>query len=75
MANLTKSEVFLLNEVDSMPDKVVDFSALRRAPHGLLPTGFARVIDRMVRKNLLARDYGNVTITFSGMCALRDAGW
>lgn len=68
---LTTSERFLLNEVDSVPDKTVRWSALRHAARHLTSAGFSRVIDRMQRRNLLAREDANVGLTFKGMRALK----
>lgn len=68
---LTKTERFLLNEVDSVPDKVVRRSILRFSARHLTIVGFRRVVDKMVNRNLLAQnDDGTVTITFGGMQAL-----
>lgn len=71
--SLTKSERFLLNEVDSVPDKVVRWSLLSRAPHRLTVRGFSRVIDGLLRRNLLSRNYDTVTLTWNGILALREA--
>lgn len=71
---LTRSERFLLNEVDSVPDKVVRYSMLLQCARHMTPLGFSRVVDKMMRRNLLARgDGGDLTITFAGMQALRGA--
>jgi hypothetical protein len=70
---LTKSERFLLNEVDSVPDKVVGWSLLKMtAGRHLTNTGYSRIMDRLLRRNMLARDEGTVTLTFAGMCALKE---
>lgn len=69
---LTKSERFLLNEVDSVPNKIVRWSLLRMSARDLSPTGFSRVMDRLLDRSLLARDHDNVTLTYSGMRALKD---
>lgn len=69
---LTKTERFLLTEVDSVPDKVVGWSLLKMtAGRKLSSVGYNRVMDRMLRRNLLARDYDKVTLTFAGMQALK----
>jgi hypothetical protein len=71
---LTKSERFVLNEVDSCPDKVASPSSVRYAAR-LTPVGFRRVLDRMVNRNLLGwTDGRNLTLTFGGMQAMRAAG-
>jgi hypothetical protein len=70
---LTKTERFLLNEVDSVPDKVVRWSMLRTCARQLSGVGFSRVMDRLLRRNLLARDDNTVALTFAGMQALRAA--
>ena len=71
---LTKTERHLLREVDSIPDKVVGWSLLKMtAGRSLSPVGFTRVMDRMLRRNLLARNDGTVTLTFAGMQALKEA--
>ena len=71
---LTKTERFLLNEVDSVPDKVVSANILRHAAR-LTPRGFGAVLNRMYDRNLLGRtDDGRVTLTFGGMQAMRAAG-
>lgn len=70
---LTKSERFLLNEVDSVPDKAVRFSMLR-VTGGLSPAGFSRVMERLLDRSLLTRcDDDKVTLTYSGMRALESA--
>ncbi len=73
MTTLTKSERFLLNEVDSVPDKNVNWSLLRQCARagGLTVTGFSRVADKLLRQNLLTRDYDRVHLTFKGMQALK----
>lgn len=70
---LTRSERFLLNEVDSVPDKVVRWSMLRQSARHMTCAGFSRVMGKMLRRNLLARDYDTVTVTFKGMQALKEA--
>lgn len=68
---LTTSERFLLNEVDSTPDKVVRWSLLRHAARHMTCAGFSRVVDKMLRRNLLARNDGDLALTFAGMQALK----
>ncbi|WP_333702922.1 hypothetical protein [Sphingobium yanoikuyae] len=70
--SLTRSERFLLNEVDSVPDKVVRWTTLRQAARHMTCLGFSRVVDKMLRRNLLARDRDAVTLTFAGMQALKS---
>lgn len=74
MTTLTKTERFVLNEVDSVPDKVVSADMVRRACR-LTPVGFRRVLDKMLERNLLGRTHdGRVTLTFGGMRAMRANG-
>lgn len=72
---LTKSERFVLNEVDSVPDKAVRWSLLRMSvtARDLSPVGFSRVMDRLLNRNLLSRTDDGVTLTYSGMRALKEA--
>ena len=70
---LTASERFLLREVDSAPDKVVRHSLLRMAARHMTLAGFDRVVSKMERRDLLARNGGTLTITFKGMQALGAA--
>lgn len=74
MQHLTKTERFLLNEVDSCPDKVASRSALRSAAR-LTPAGFARVADRMINNRLVAPvGAGQLSLTVGGMSAMRACG-
>lgn len=70
MSKLTASQRFLLNEVDSMPDKIVRTMILRQTARHMTDAGFYRVVDKMVRLRLLAREADKVTITFGGQQAL-----
>lgn len=79
MTKLTKSERFLLNEVDSCPDKVARVSGLRQAAvagrDGLTYRGFSTVLRRLEDGNLLGRtDEGHLALTFAGMMAMRANG-
>lgn len=79
MTKLTKSERFLLNEVDSCPDKVARLAGLRQAAvagrNGLSYRGFSTVLQRLEDGNLLGRtDTGDLTLTFGGMTAMRANG-
>lgn len=68
--SLTRSERFLLNEVDSVPDKTVRWSMLRQSARHMTCAGFSRVVDKMMRRNLLARDGDTLALTYKGMKAL-----
>lgn len=69
--SLTVSEKFLLREVDSCPDKIVQRSILRISARHLTNRGFSIVVNRMLDRNLFGRDGDKITITFSGLQALR----
>jgi hypothetical protein len=72
---LTKTEAFILNEVDSCPDKTASASLVRRSVN-LSIVGFRRVVDRMVSKRFLGlTSSGDLALTFAGMQALQAAGW
>lgn len=69
-----KTEKFILNEVDSAPNKAVRPELIRRAAN-LTLVGFRRVLDRMIERNWLGRTpHGEITLTFGGMQAMRAAG-
>lgn len=74
---LTKTERYLLNEVDSCVDKTASLGALRSAGihcAKLTSTGFDRVLRRMVDNTLLGwTDDRDLTLTFKGLRALREA--
>jgi hypothetical protein len=73
MDKLTRGELFILNEIDSVPDKIASAYVLRAAVK-FTTRGFATVINRMVDNRLVARtDDGRITITFAGMQAHRKA--
>lgn len=69
---LTKTERYLLNEIDSCPDKVARLTALRIASR-LTWRGFRTVINRMIDRHLIAHteEFERLTITFGGRRALR----
>jgi len=74
MTTLTKTERFVLNEVDSCPDKVASPYLVQRAAR-LTTAGFRRVVDRMTGRNLLGwTDDRDLTLTFGGMQAMRANG-
>lgn len=78
MTRLTKTEKFMLNEVDSCPDKTASLGSLRSACP-LTPQGFRRLTVKMTESNLLAwadhADLGSaLTLTFGGMMAMRANG-
>lgn len=69
--DLTASERFLLNEIDSVPDKIVRRLTLRQSARHMTDAGFHRVILKMVRRSLVAlAPDDKVTITYSGMKSL-----
>jgi len=72
-AALTASERFLLGEVDRAPDKTVRLAALRGSARHMTNAGFWRVVNKMLRRNLLARNFDTVTMTFAGMKAWRPS--
>jgi hypothetical protein len=73
MDKLTRGERFILNEIDSVPDKIASANVLRIATK-FTPRGFRTVINRMVDNRQIARtDDGRITITFGGMQALKAA--
>lgn len=70
--SLTKNERRILDVVNSAPEKVVRTDVVRRSV-GLTPRGLNTVLDRIVRRGLVAYVAGGlVTITFGGMRAVRS---
>ena len=68
---LTASERFLLNEIDSVPGKIVRRNTLRQSARHLTIAGFTRVLRNMEKRSLVKiTPAGEVTITFSGMKSL-----
>lgn len=69
---LTAGEQSVLRVIDEAPEKMVPWVALPKKTD-LTPRGFAIVATRMIRRNLIARNGSDLTITFAGMRALNNA--